>query len=67
MDIVGQVPGSMLKDLHVLSWLPVLCRVTQVRPFDTESAKSSYATGFVVDKEKGLILTNRHVATPGTA
>jgi S1-C subfamily serine protease len=30
-----------------------------------ESAGSSYATGFVVDKQRGLILTNRHVVTPG--
>lgn len=29
------------------------------------AAGSSYATGFVVDKARGLILTNRHVVTPG--
>lgn len=38
---------------------------TQTRAFDTEGAGSSYATGFVVDKKLGLILTNRHVVTPG--
>ena len=32
---------------------------TQTRGFDTESAGSSYATGFVVDKKRGIILTNR--------
>ena len=33
--------------------------------FDTDAAGSSYATGFVVDRQRGLILTNRHVVTPG--
>src|SRR5690606_6143690 len=32
---------------------------------DTERNTSSQATGFVVDAERGLILTNRHVVTPG--
>jgi hypothetical protein len=29
------------------------------RPFDTDSCYCSDATGFVVDAERGLILTNR--------
>ena len=33
----------------------------QVAPFDTDSAISSEATGFVVDAERGYILTNRYV------
>src|SRR2546429_47580 len=33
--------------------------------FDTEWNSSAQATGFVVDAERGLILTNRHVVTPG--
>ena len=41
------------------------CRVTQARSVDTEVSGSSYATGFIVDAERGLILTNRHVVTPG--
>ena len=41
-------------------------RVTQNRSFDTEQATSSYATGFVVDDVRGIIVTNRHVVTPGT-
>jgi len=40
-------------------------RVTQTRAFDTEAASSSYATGFVVDAARGIVLTNRHVTTPG--
>ena len=39
--------------------------VDQARAFDTEWNQSSQATGFVVDAERGLILTNRHVVTPG--
>ncbi len=42
-----------------------LCRVTQNRSADTESAGSAYASGFIVDAKRGLILTNRHVVTPG--
>src|SRR5690606_5059898 len=33
--------------------------------FDTEWNTSSQATGFVIDAERGLVLTNRHVVTPG--
>ena len=39
--------------------------VTQTRAFDTEQANVSEASGFLVDAELGLILTNRHVVTPG--
>ncbi|HEX7060344.1 MAG TPA: PDZ domain-containing protein [Woeseiaceae bacterium] len=43
----------------------VSIRVDSTRSFDTEWNASSQATGFVVDAERGLILTNRHVVTPG--
>lgn len=33
--------------------------------FDTETSLCSEATGFVVDCEQGIILTNRHVVGPG--
>ena len=35
----------------------------QTHAFDTDSATSSEATGFVVDAERGYILTNRHVVS----
>lgn len=38
---------------------------SQVTPFDSETAMVSEATGFVVDSELGIILTNRHVVGPG--
>ncbi|NNL86070.1 MAG: trypsin-like peptidase domain-containing protein, partial [Myxococcales bacterium] len=43
----------------------VALRVAATRPFDTETATVANATGFVVDAERGLILTNRHVVMPG--
>src|ERR1700739_1468909 len=41
--------------------------VDSTRAFDTEWNSSAQATGFVVDAERGLILTNRHVVTHGPA
>ncbi|XP_071737135.1 protease Do-like 7 [Rutidosis leptorrhynchoides] len=43
----------------------VVIRMTTCRSFDTESASSGSATGFIVDKKCGIILTNRHVVQPG--
>ncbi len=43
----------------------VAIKIDSTRAFDTEWNSSSQATGFVIDAERGLILTNRHVVTPG--
>ena len=43
----------------------VSIRVDATRAFDTEWNTSTQATGFIVDAKRGLILTNRHVVTPG--
>lgn len=43
----------------------VVLRITTTRTFDTEVAGATHATGFVVDKQRGIILTNRHVVKPG--
>ncbi len=43
----------------------VVIRLSETRPFDTESTNVSTATGFVVDAERGIILSNRHVVSPG--
>jgi len=51
--------------LERISSSVVSIKVDSTRAFDTEWNKSSQATGFVVDAERGLILTNRHVVTPG--
>lgn len=51
--------------LEKISTGVVSIRVDSTRAFDTEWNSSTQATGFVVDAERGLILTNRHVVTPG--
>jgi S1-C subfamily serine protease len=43
----------------------VSIRSITVRSFDTEVQRTSQATGFVVDSELGIILSNRHVVQPG--
>ena len=43
----------------------VSIKVNRVRAFDTAQSGTLQATGFVVDKERGYIMTNRHVAGPG--
>lgn len=43
----------------------VSVRIDAPRPFDTEWNGSSQATAFVVDAQRGLMLTNRHVVQPG--
>jgi len=53
------------KTLERISSGVVSIRVDSTRAFDTEWNSSSQATGFVVDAKRGLILTNRHVVTPG--
>ncbi len=43
----------------------LVMRVSSVRSFDATQPGYQTATGFVVDAERGLILTNRHVVMPG--
>jgi len=43
----------------------VVIRGSTPRAFDTEAPRTYTATGFVVDAERGLVLTNRHVVGPG--
>lgn len=43
----------------------VVLQVTATRDFDTETARVCNATGFIVDKQRGIILTNRHVVQSG--
>ena len=39
--------------------------VAQPMSFDTEKAGCSMATGFIVDAERGIVMTNRHVVQNG--
>ncbi|MBX2801085.1 MAG: trypsin-like peptidase domain-containing protein [Myxococcales bacterium] len=43
----------------------VSIRMDRPRAYEGKGAANSTATGFVVNAEQGLILTNRHVVTPG--
>jgi S1-C subfamily serine protease len=58
-------PPQWSRTLEKVSTGVVSIRVDGTRAFDTEWNQSSQATGFVVDAERGLILTNRHVVMPG--
>ena len=53
------------KTLGRIAAAVVTIEIDQTRAFDTEWNMSSQVTGFVVDAKRGLILTNRHVVTPG--
>ncbi|MDJ0759866.1 MAG: trypsin-like peptidase domain-containing protein [Woeseiaceae bacterium] len=61
----GADEAAWTETLERISSGVVSIRVDATRAFDTEWNSSSQATGFVVDAEQGLILTNRHVVTPG--
>ncbi|RIA99361.1 trypsin-like cysteine/serine peptidase domain-containing protein [Glomus cerebriforme] len=59
--------------VKVHSWEPTLekaikaivsIKANHVRSFDTETSGAYSATGFVVDRERGIILSNRHVVSP---
>jgi S1-C subfamily serine protease len=63
--IIHAEEAAWLGTLERISTGVVSIRVDSTRAFDTEWNSSSQATGFVVDAERGIILTNRHVVTPG--
>jgi len=66
MDDGGQTEAGWEEVIERCQYSVVVLRFTRPRGFDTSSAPSSgVATGFVVDVERGLILTNRHVVSPG--
>ncbi|MEZ5565535.1 MAG: PDZ domain-containing protein [Gammaproteobacteria bacterium] len=58
-------PAAWRRTLEGISSSVVSIQVDGTRAFDTEWNESGQATGFVVDAERGLILTNRHVVTAG--
>jgi S1-C subfamily serine protease len=58
-------PADWARTLERIASSVVTIEIDQTRSFDTERNVSAQATGFVIDAERGLILTNRHVVTPG--
>jgi pro-apoptotic serine protease NMA111 len=62
---VAAEPSDWRATLERIAPSVVTIRVDGPRAFDTNWNMSTQATGFVVDAERGLILTNRHVVTAG--
>ena len=65
MPVLAAEDTAWTDTLERISSGVVSIRVDSTRAFDTEWNSSTQATGFVVDAGQGLILTNRHVVTPG--
>ncbi len=61
----GSAPNGWQKTLDRVVPSVVVMRVSAPRSFDDVVAGYQTATGFVVDAERGLLLTNRHVVMPG--
>ncbi|KAI9252321.1 trypsin-like cysteine/serine peptidase domain-containing protein [Phascolomyces articulosus] len=74
VDTFGYTPSTGTNvPYKARSWEPTLERAikaivsikaSHVRSFDTETSGGYTATGFIVDAERGIILTNRHVVSP---
>jgi len=60
-----EATSGWTRTLERISTGVVAIQIDATRAFDTDWNTSSQATGFVVDAKRGLILTNRHVVTPG--
>jgi S1-C subfamily serine protease len=58
-------PATWAQTLERIASGVVTIQIDSTRAFDTEWNSSGQATGFVIDAKRGLILTNRHVVTPG--
>ncbi|KAJ4964850.1 hypothetical protein NE237_016699 [Protea cynaroides] len=58
-------PEDWKKALNKFTSAVVVLKTTGCQAFDTEVASANYSTGFVVDKSRGVILTNRHVVKRG--
>jgi S1-C subfamily serine protease len=58
-------PANWAQTLERIATGVVTIQIDSARAFDTEWNTTAQATGFVIDAKRGLILTNRHVVTPG--
>ena len=58
-------PANWAQTIERIASGVVSIQLDSTRAFDTEWNSSAQATGFVIDAKRGLILTNRHVVTPG--
>jgi S1-C subfamily serine protease len=62
---VPSSPANWAQTIERIASGVVTIQIDSTRAFDTEWNVSAQATGFVIDAKRGLILTNRHVVTPG--
>jgi S1-C subfamily serine protease len=62
---VPSSPANWAQTIERIASGVVSIQIDSTRAFDTEWNVSAQATGFVIDAKRGLILTNRHVVTPG--
>ncbi|EFQ27733.1 PDZ domain-containing protein [Colletotrichum graminicola M1.001] len=62
---ITQEPEAWQKTIENVVSNVVSIRFCQTCSFDTDAALTSEATGFVVDAQKGYVLTNRHVVGAG--
>jgi S1-C subfamily serine protease len=58
-------PANWAQTLERIASGVVTIQIDSTRAFDTEWNTTAQATGFAIDAKRGLILTNRHVETPG--
>ena len=61
----ANAPATWAQTLERIATGVVTIQIDSTRAFDTEWNTTAQATGFVIDAKRGLILTNRHVVTPG--
>src|SRR4029077_3234906 len=64
LPAAAQEAPSWNRTLERIASGVVSIQIDSTRSFDTERNSSAQATGFVVDAQRGIILTNRHVVTP---
>ncbi len=62
---IPNAPANWAQTLERIATGVVTIQIDSTRAFDTEWNTTAQATGFVIDAKRGLILTNRHVVTPG--
>ncbi|KAF7724482.1 hypothetical protein EC973_000932 [Apophysomyces ossiformis] len=75
MDYFSKTPGKCVQEpTEVKSWESTLeksiravvsIKSRKVYSFDSDEIGNYIATGFVVDAARGIVLTNRHVVSPG--
>src|SRR5580692_5205148 len=63
--VIPGSPANWAQTLERIATGVVTIQIDSTRAFDTEWNTTAQATGFVIDAKRGLILTNRHVVTPG--